>query len=184
MKTKSLIIISLLVAFVGCKKQAEQENIESNIESPTTSENEFFEMRTIDVSSIKLSKKAFIDSIKIGFSFRDSKGIGHQLVESTLIENGDYQAVVFHLTQDGRSSDLQEYYSNKYSVNNLKDKIRVYFWIDGDSVLREIEPCFVNALDKHGFENIDLGYFSIEKFCNDNTLIPRDSGNGGVLDIK
>ncbi|MFN3640113.1 MAG: hypothetical protein ACK4UK_04280, partial [Flavobacterium sp.] len=129
-------------------------------------------------------KKAFIDSVQIRFSFLDSKGINHKLVESILIENGNFQAVVFHLTQVGRSSDIQEYYSKRFSINNLKDKIRVYYWIDGDSVLREIEPCFVSALGKHGFDNVDLGYFKIEEFCDDKILIPRDSGNGGVLDIK
>lgn len=184
MKTKSLIIISLLVAFVSCKKQTEPDSTEVDIQNEAASDNKIYTMSTIDINSILLTKKAYKDSLQIGFSFQDSKRIDHRLVESTLIENGDFQAVVFHLTQVGENSGIQEYYSKNFLLKNLKDRIRVYYWIDGDSVLREIEPCFVSALGKHRFENINLGYFQIEEFCADKILIPRDSGNGGVLDIR
>lgn len=184
MKTKSLIIISLLVAFVSCKKQTDPDNTQVDIETEVASENKIYALSTIDINSIRLTKRASRDSIQIGFSFIDSKEIDHKLVESTLIKNGDFQAVVFHLTQVGENSGIQEYYSKNFSLKNLRHSIRVYYWIDGDSVLSEIEPCFVSALGKHRFDNINLGYFRVEDFCADKVLIPRDSGNGGVLDIR
>jgi hypothetical protein len=124
-------------------------------------------------------------TVFISFSLITNNGL--KSIESRSITNSKGEiGVIFHIQNDSqtRLNAGTDTVSFKADFKIDTDRIRVFYWNDTDALSDNLS-CFEDFLEKNGLdENVLHGDFDCPKSNNKAILIPRQSGNGGVLGIQ
>jgi hypothetical protein len=127
-----------------------------------------------------------IDTI-VSIEFIDITADDFRLIGKDSVKNSKGEAgVIFHIQNDKEtrmeaSGNETISFTEDFTIEN--EKARVFYWNDSDLLANNLD-CFRDFLEINGLDkNAKIGDFICSHSSNKSIAIPRQAGNGGVLEI-